>query len=348
LIASELQTSGESTLTAPKSKQYLYDYVRKGDAQKPFCLTVSLTHPHDPYAITQDLWDQYEDVEIPLPKVNIPQEQQDSHSKRLLKCIDLWDKPLPDEAILRARRAYYAACTYVDNQVGILVNVLKNCHLDKNTIVMFSGDHGDMLGERSLWYKMGWFENSARVPLIINYPARFAPHRVHESVSTMDLLPTLIDMVGGNRGKLLPIDGKSLYPALLGLPATDEVFGEYMGEGTVTPVVMIRRGPYKYTSSLVDAPQLFDLDNDPLELRNLAEDKYYANVALKFATEVSKKWDLQAIHEKVVVSQRQRRVCWDALQLGTREPWDWQPKDLASEKYVAQKRTLIDTLLILS
>lgn len=77
-------------------------------------MTVSMTHPHDPYAITQDLWDQYEGVEIPMPKVRIEQEDQDSHSKRLLKCIELWDNEVPEESIRRARRAYYAACTYVD------------------------------------------------------------------------------------------------------------------------------------------------------------------------------------------------------------------------------------------
>jgi choline-sulfatase len=291
-----------------------------------------LTHPHDPYAISQSLWDQYEDVEIPMPKVTIPQEQQDSHTKRLLKCIDLWDNPVPDEAIRRARRAYYAACTYVDNQIGRLLTVLKECQLDKNTIVMFSGDHGDMLGERNMWYKMSWFENSARVPLIINYPPRFAPHRVSESVSTMDLLPTLLDMVGGNRGELLPIDGKSLYPALLGLPATDEVFGEYMGEGTITPTVMIRRGRYKYISSLADAPQLFDLESDPLELKNLTEDPTQATIAKKFAIEVSQKWDLKKIHADVLISQRQRRICWQALQKGRWEPWDYQPIDDHTKK----------------
>jgi choline-sulfatase len=278
------------------------------------------------------LWDQYEDVEIQMPKVTIPQEEQDTHSKRLLKCIDLWDNPVPEEAIRRARRAYYAACTYVDNQIGRLLTVLKNCGLAKNTIVMFSGDHGDMLGERGLWYKMSWFENSARVPLIINYPQRYAPHRVKESVSTLDLLPTLVDMIGGNREDLLPMDGKSLYPALLGMPGNDEVFGEYMGEGTISPVVMIRRGRYKYISSLVDAPQLFDFENDPLELSDLTEDPDHKIIAAKFAVEVTQKWDLPKIHQQVLKSQRERRICWQALQQGKWEPWDYQPTDDATKK----------------
>lgn len=90
-----------------KSTQYLYDHVRHRGNQ-PFCLTVSMTHPHDPYAITKEFWDMYEDVEIPLPKVSaVPHDQQDPHSQRILKCIDLWGKEIPQDRIKAARRAYY-------------------------------------------------------------------------------------------------------------------------------------------------------------------------------------------------------------------------------------------------
>ena len=254
-----------------KSTQYLYDHVRQRNDQ-PFCLTVSMTHPHDPYAMTKEYWDQYEDVDIPLPKnPAIPHDHQDSHSKRILKCIDLWGKEMPEDRIKAARRAYYAACTYVDTNVGKLLRVLENCNLRENTIVVFTGDHGDMLGERGLWYKMNWFENSARVPMIVNAPAQFAPKRVPQNVSTMDLLPTFVDMVGTNLIDELPLDGVSLMPYLTGKdgPKTDTALGEYMGEGTQSPVVMIRRGRWKFIYSLLDAPMLFDLQNDPEEKVNL-------------------------------------------------------------------------------
>src|SRR3569833_3901915 len=94
----------------------------------------------------------YEGVDIELPKVQIPKEEQDPHSKRLLKVCDLWDKDFSEEQIKRARRAYNDAINYVDDCVGQLLDVLKECELDENTIVIFSGDHGDMLGERGLWY----------------------------------------------------------------------------------------------------------------------------------------------------------------------------------------------------
>jgi choline-sulfatase len=273
--------------------------------------------------MTQDYWDMYEDVEIPLPETHIAQDEQDPHSQRILKTVDLWNNPVPEEAVRRARRAYFGACTFVDDQIGKLRKALKNCHLDKDTIIVFSGDHGDMLGERDMWYKMSWFEGSARVPMIIHYPPRFEAKRVSEAVSTMDLLPTFVDLVGGDKSLITPVDGQTLYDYLVSdKPGKDEVFGEYMGEGTVTPVVMIRRGRWKFTTSLVDPPQLFDLVNDPKELVNLAQSKdpQHTRVLGTFMAEASQKWDLQAIHLDVVKRQRNRRIVWKALQQGRLDP----------------------------
>lgn len=83
--------------------------------------------------------------------MNIPQEKQDPHSQRLLSVCGLKDAELPDEAIARARRAYFGAMSYVDDNVGKLLKVLEECDMEEDTIVIFSSDHGDMLGERGLW-----------------------------------------------------------------------------------------------------------------------------------------------------------------------------------------------------
>jgi choline-sulfatase len=293
----------------------------------------------------QEYWDRYEDVDIPLPQVEIAQQDQDQHSMRLMKTVDLWNNPVPDEAKLRARRAYFAACSFVDDQVGKLVRLLKNCHLDQDTVIVFSGDHGDMLGERSLWYKMSWFENSARVPMIINYPPKFEPRMVRESVSTMDLLPTFIDLAGGDASVILPIDGVSLHEYLISdKPGKDEVFGEYMGEGTVTPMYMIRRHQWKYTCSLVDPPQLFDLVNDPRELNNLATSSkpHYQNILAKFEAEAQAKWDFQQIHKDVLKSQRMRQIAWSALQIGRKESWDYQPPYNDKDRFIRSHIPLDD------
>ncbi|KAI0391485.1 choline-sulfatase [Xylariaceae sp. FL0594] len=328
-----------------KSTQFLYDQVREGPDSRPFCLTLSLTHPHDPYTIQQKYWDLYEGVDIALPKVKIPQEEQDAHSKRLLKVCDLWDQEFSDEQIKRARRAYYGAVSYVDDCIGRILETLKECRLDQNTIVVFSGDHGDMLGERGLWYKMSYFESSVRVPLLISDPRRFVPRRVKENVSTLDILPTLCDLAGTSLSPGLPIDGASLLPHLEGKPGHDTAIAEYTGEGTISPLMMIRRGPWKYITCPTDPPQLFNLEKDPLELVNLAEladktegltpDEEEAKAKFeKFQAEAEARWDFDAITRSVLQSQRERRFVWSALTVGEFAPWDYNPDDNGTNKYI--------------
>lgn len=134
-----------------QSIRYLQSAARRQETSRPFCLTVSLTHPHDPYTIHRQFWDMYEGEDIPLPEVTIAPEEQDPHSQRLLKVCDLASSDIPDEAVARARRAYFGAVSYVDDNVGKLLKVLEDCGMDEDTIVIFSSDHGDMLGERGLW-----------------------------------------------------------------------------------------------------------------------------------------------------------------------------------------------------
>ena len=318
-----------------KATRYLYAVARRHENDRPFCLTVSLTHPHDPYTIHSEYWDRYEGEDIPMPEVTIPQEEQDPHSKRLLKVSDL-DREIPEEAVRRARRAYFGAVSYVDDNVGKLMKVLKDCGMDDDTIVIFSADHGDMLGERGLWYKMSWFEGSARVPLMISYPPLFAHSTISQNVSTLDILPTLVDFVGGTMDKRLPMDGHSLLPQIEGQSGTDTVYGEYTGEGTIAPLMMIKRGPWKFVTCPVDPPQLFHLDKDPKELDNLMtkqDDPDIVAIANDFIKEANARWDMKAIHEEVLKSQRARSLCWDALKQGRFESWDYQPRSDAREQY---------------
>ncbi len=318
-----------------KSKQYLYDHVRKPDA-RPFCLTVSFTHPHDPYTIEDKYWDMYEGVDIDLPKVNIQPEDQDPHSKRLLHVCELEGHDFSDEQIKRARRAYYGAVSYVDDCIGQLLEVLKKCGLEENTVIIFSGDHGDMLGERGLWYKMSYFEASVRVPLLISHPTQFRPRRVSQNVSTLDILPTLADLVGANLIPSLPMDGISMMNHLYGGTGHDTVFAEYMGEGTIAPLMMIRRGPWKYITCPADPPILFNLADDPLELVNLissAEDETQA-IYQSFRLEAAQKWDFEKITQEVLICQRRRAFVWSALQKGRFESWDYNPDDDGRKKYI--------------
>ncbi|MFI8482192.1 choline-sulfatase [Pseudomonas sp. NPDC078700] len=324
-----------------KAQQYLYDHVRAG-ADQPFCLTVSMTHPHDPYTITREFWDLYEGVDIDLPKQFIEQDQQDPHAQRVMKVIDLWDKPLPEDKIKDARRAYYGACSYIDSNIGKLLKTLKDCGLGDNTIIVFSGDHGDMLGERGLWYKMQWYEMSARVPMLIHAPKRFAARRISQSVSTMDLLPTFVELAGGQVNPDLALDGRSLLPHLETGSGHDHVLGEYMAEGTNSPLMMIRRGDFKLIFSEVDPLMLFDVRNDPLERENLANSKDHEAVLSGLLQEAWNQWDIPAIHSATLASQRRRRLVAQALNQGKLKSWDHQPMVDASQQYMRNHIDLDD------
>lgn len=203
-----------------------------------------------------------------------------------------------------------------------------------------------MLGERGLWYKMSYFENSVRVPMLISHPRQFKPHRVSESVSTLDLMPTLVELVGSKLVPGLPMDGQSVLPHLYGAGGHDNVFAEYMGEGTIAPLMMIRRGAWKYVTCPTDPPQLFNLVNDPLEKENLAtsSDANTQSVFKAFEAEANKKWDFKAITDNVLVCQRQRRLVWSALQKGRFESWDWKGdvRDDGRLKYIRSQMPLDD------
>ncbi|SUD58113.1 sulfatase [Ectopseudomonas oleovorans] len=324
-----------------KARQYLYDHVRMTPDQ-PFCLTVSMTHPHDPYTIPREYWDRYEGVDIPMPRQHLEQAEQDSHSQRILKVIDLWDKPLPEDKIRDARRAYFGACSYIDDNIGKLLKTLEECGLAEDTLIVFSGDHGDMLGERGLWYKMHWFEMSARVPLLVHAPQRFTAHRVSQSVSTLDLLPTLVELAGGQVEQGLELEGHSLLPHLQGKGGHDEVLGEYMAEGTLSPLMMIRRGPWKFVYSEQDPLLLFDLDSDPLERQNLAESSEHRGILAGFIAEARERWDIPAIHAATLASQRRRRLVAEALSQGKLTSWDHQPWVDASQQYMRNHIDLDD------
>lgn len=325
-----------------RSTQYLWDHVRQGPEKRPFCLTVSLTHPHDPYTITKKYWNLYDDVDIDLPEVNIAKEDQDAHSKRLLKVCDLWDQDFSEDQIKQAKRAYYGSVSYVDDCIGRLLETLDDAQLTDNTIIIFSGDHGDMLGERGLWYKMSYFESSARVPMLVNYPKWFTPHRVSQNVSTLDLLPTICDLVGTKPASFLPMDGISMMPHLQGKEGHDTVIAEYTGEGTVRPIMMIRRGDWKYIICPADDSQLFNLKRDPKELDNLARFKKIAprtpeeqeakEMFEQFEAEAHARWNFDEITEKVLTSQRARRLVWDALKEGDFTSWDFDPSDDGRQK----------------
>ncbi len=318
----------------------LRDLARSADP-RPWLLTVSFTHPHDPYVMRRHYWDRYDHDAIDLPRVGPrPVDALDPHSRRLRHVSAMDDVEITDEHVRTARHAYYAAVSYIDDWVATLVDTLESCAMAEETIVIFTADHGDMLGERGLWYKMAFFEGACRVPLIVAGPG-LAAAEVTDHVSLLDVAPTLLDLAGVERPETF--DGSSLVPLLGGEPDADRtVVGEYLAEGAVAPIMMLRHQQYKYVWCAADPPQLYDLAADADELVNLAGNPAYADVAAGFEKEVLARWDPVALRAAVVADQRARRTVHAALRRGVHTPWDHRPAVDAAHQYVRNHLDLND------
>ena len=178
------------------------------------------------------------------------------------------------ELISKTRQGYFANISYVDDKIGEILDVLDRTR--QEAVIVFVSDHGDMLGERGLWFKMSFREGSARVPLMIAAPG-MTPGRIDTPVSTLDVLPTLCDLAGLSLDGIDPwTDGESLLPVCRG-EARAPVAMEYAAEGSIAPMVALRQGDWKYTACSADPEQLFDLAADPGEDVNLATDPHHAD-----------------------------------------------------------------------
>ena len=323
------------------SVRKLRDLARSPD-DRPFMMTASFTHPHDPYVARQEFWDLYDGIELPMPTVGpISEDDLDPHSARLrhVMCADVTE--VTNEQLMRARRAYLANCSYVDHWVGKLLDALQHHGLADNTVVVFTADHGDMLGERGLWYKMNFYEHSARIPLIVHAPGRYSPRRVATLSSLLDIAPTMLEL--GDIEIPAGLDGHSLVPQFVGAENEQRlVEGEYLGEGAVAPIFMLRQGALKFITSEPDGEQLFDLTRDPNELTNVASDPDYADDAARLRSAAVQRWDSSQIHADVLASQAARRVVDTALRKGRYSSWDFQPTTDASGQYMRNHLDLND------
>jgi choline-sulfatase len=244
-----------------------------------------------------------------------------------------------------ARHGYYANISYVDDLIGKLIAGLEATGQLDNTVIVFTSDHGDFLGERGLWYKMSFFEPSAHVPMIVWAPKRFAARRVAEPATLADILPTFVDIAGGSKSGLArKVDGRSLHPLLTGASENGEAtaWGEYLAEGAIAPLYMLRRSKWKFIHTPVDPDQLFDLAADPDERVNLADTAAHRALAQKFRSEVAAAFDIPRITQEVMESQRARLMMFEALRRGAHFPWDFQPLRDASEQYTRNHMSVTD------
>ncbi len=328
------------------ANQKLYQLARECDdaGRRPWCLMVSFTHPHDPYVARRRFWDLYEGSPNLEPEVGpIAFAAQDPHSRRLMLACDYARFSVTEDDVRRSRRAYFANVSYLDEKIGQLVDSLSRTRMLDDTVIVFCADHGDMLGERGLWFKMNFFEGSARVPLLLAGPGIRAGTQL-APVSNLDVAPTLCEIAGISTDEIAAwIDGESLKPVIDGRVRTSPVFMEYAAEGSYAPLVAIREGDWKYVRCALDPEQLFHLASDPHELANLADDPAHAAPLAGFRARADAQWDLARFDAEVRESQAQRWLVYEALRKGAYYSWDYRPPQNASERYMRNHMNL-DTL----
>lgn len=310
----------------------VYDLARGNDA-RPWAMTVSFTHPHDPYVARKKYWDLYEDCQHLQPEVGaMDYDAHDAHSKRIFDANDWKNFDITPADIARSRRAYFANISYLDDKIGEVLEALETT--GQEAVILFVADHGDMLGERGLWFKMCFYEGSARVPLMIS-GAGLTPQLIETPVSNIDVCPTLCELAGVDIAEIMPwTDGESLVGLMNGQERTSPVAMEYAAEASYAPLVSLRYGKWKYNRCALDPEQLFDLDADPHELNNLATEERHQGTLDQLRAKSQERWNLDTYDAAVRESQARRWVVYEALRNGDYYPWDYQPLQKASERYM--------------
>lgn len=253
---------------------------------EPFFLAVGFYRPHSPWIAPRRYFDLYRDASIDPPRLSpddradIPEPALWVNPLRLRGKVPLVWPPnfgLPDTDVRRGILAYYASVSFMDAQVGRLLDALDRLGLADNTIVVFLGDHGFHLGEHGLWTKRSLFEESARAPLIIAAPARKGGV-VTSPVEFVDIYPTVAELAGLEAPSA--VEGRSL-AALIANPRAEsdaKAFTEVHRESFAGYSVRTNRWRYTEWDYGRQGVELYDHQSDPRELRNLAEDAEYADV----------------------------------------------------------------------
>jgi choline-sulfatase len=250
---------------------------RFGNGPQPFFLVTSFLRPHDPFMPSQRFADMFraDDMKLPASWGKAELDKLPAEVQRSIR----FNGPTPellDPTQAKAHMAYYYAnLAEMDDCLGRVMQAVKDLGLENDTIICYTSDHGEMLGDLGLWQKFQFYEGSCGVPLLIRVPGRSGA--VCETpVSLVHLCSTLTDLAGVSL--LGPTDGKSLRPLLAEKPAAHSfgpVFAEYALDGK-QPKTMVRQGEWKYTYWVHDRPELYNLRTDPEELHNLAADPAYS------------------------------------------------------------------------
>ncbi|AJR04470.1 sulfatase [Siansivirga zeaxanthinifaciens] len=269
------------------------DLQKLKQSNKPFFLTMGLAKPHLPFAAPKKYWDLYDRDKIELPKSYVQPEttpKEAFHNFGELRQYENIPKKrdLPDALAKELIHGYYACVSYIDAQIGLVLDELKRLDLEDDTIVILWGDHGWNLGDHKLWCKHVTFEKALRTPLIIKVPGKTKGEKTDAITEYIDIYPSLAELVGLEIPNT--VDGKSFVPILNGQKSEKN-----WAVSKFKDMVTLIKGDLFYTEwtdnkGVAYQRMLFDHKTDPLELDNLAEKPAYQETIKALSKELREKW----------------------------------------------------------
>lgn len=272
---------------------------------EPFVLYVGLVAPHFPLVVPQEYFDLYPAHTLPAPKL-LPRDGHALHPwVQAYADLDRTEERFKDEdERLAAFSAYYGLCSYLDHNVGQIMQALDATGLSDNTTVIYTSDHGDNLGARGLWGKSTLYRESVGVPMIIAGPG-ISPGVNETPVDLLDLYPTILESAEIDPA---PHMGQRPGSSLLQVAAAGDdldrvIFSEYHAVGSNTGAFMVRKGRWKYHYYVRFEPELFDVEADPEESRNLAQDPAYHDVLVAMERALREICDPEAVDVQAKVAQ---------------------------------------------
>lgn len=293
---------------------------------QPFFCCLSTALAHAPFVTQQRYLDRIDPALVEVPPGLRDISGEDHPADRYTRIAKGHRDKISEELALEIRRVYYAMIAELDDIVGRLAAAVEELGLSDSTYIIFSSDHGEMACEHNQTLKRSFYEPSARVPLIITGPGVRKGAVFDEPVSLIDIYPTILDMAGLDYASFATddrwpkqLDGESLVPQLQHghQRKRDWAFGEYHGDRCLSGAYMLRRGKWKFIYYVDYPPQLFDLEGDPWELNNLAEEQ--PAVVREMEAILRSRFDLEGIEQRARRSDARNFRRWreEQQRLGT-------------------------------
>ncbi len=273
--------------------------------EKPWCSFVSFTYPHYPFVTPEEFANLYDPDDVPLPH-NWQRENWDMHPAVHWKREKMGlHEGFAEAEVRKVIAVYYGMISFMDAQVGKVLDALADSPYAENTRIVYTSDHGDMLGEHGMWFKGTMHEGSAGIPMILAGPDVPAGATCDTPVNLIDVYPTAVETVGADYTDVdATLPGRNLVNIANGADADRVTFSEYHSVATKAGNFMMRTPRYKYVEHIGEGPRLLDLKNDPQENVNLATDPANADIVSEMATKMREHFSPEQVDAKVQAFQK--------------------------------------------